>query len=492
MKTAAASLSLILLTSLFLAATIFAQQPTTGELQLGTISGRVLDANGRPAPSVSIKPLFYRTANDGTRTLTSLRGTLTNDRGEFRLFDLRPQSYFINYSNTILRNSGMSEPDLVSLETSDRSGSSQGLYPGVRAFEHAVSVEIRNGDEVHLKDIILTPIRYGSIRIRVTNPVGESAKDVQFGLNLSTPQISYSATGTTTSIGLSAPMGATFHLNPGATVEREYWPTQPGRHELTIGWKNAENKVESLVGQVEFDGASVVIDAITAKPERKLGVRVLMENADDTLQPVEGLYVVFGGSNASGLTYFVNSTQLRPRPGTTPRLLTGADGTADLPVAAGRYDITTLSFDSPPALPDRYLSSASQGNRDVLTEGVVVSDQDVFVEIRMRTGAATVTGNVRDSESRPIAGAEVALFPEGALNASKLISLRKTAISKSDGSFEMTAIKPGTYNLYAWKAFGNAYRDPAFMKKYEGKGTPVTILEKGRTSVTLQVLDGQP
>jgi hypothetical protein len=458
-------------------------------LPLGTISGRILDANGRPAPRVRVVTLFYRTVTDGASTLASLGAIATDDLGEFRLFDLRPGRYFINYSNSIMRGS-MTEPDTVSMDTRAGSGSSQGLYPGVLRFDQALSVEVRGSDDIRLRDIVLTPVRYGSVRIRATNPPGESAKDVRFGFALSTPRISYSTIGSAvTGIGLSAPTGPVSRLDAGAMVETEYWPTQPGRYQVSVGWKNAENKYETLTRWLEFDGSSITLDATTAKPERKLSVRVLVENADGTTKPVEPIYVVFADSGVGRWTYHLNPTEMRPGGASDTRLLTGADGTGNIPLGPGRYELTTLSYVAGPGPADRYATSVRQGDRDVLAEGLVISDKDELVEVRMRSGAATIMGTVRDSRNQPVANAEVALVPQGAWSASRFINLRKLVVTRGDGSFQMTTVNPGTYGIYAWKAAGNPYRDPLFLKKFEGKETRVVVEPTRRISLDLKTLD---
>jgi hypothetical protein len=90
-----------------------------------------------------------------------------------------------------------------------------------------------------------------------------------------------------------------------------------------------------------------------------------------------------------------------------------------------------------------------------------------------------------------VANAEVALVPEGSWSASPSINLRKTVLTKEDGSFEIAAVIPGTYKVFGWKAAGNPYRDPLFLKKFEGRETQVRVEPAGRVSLELRILDEQ-
>jgi 5-hydroxyisourate hydrolase-like protein (transthyretin family) len=84
--------------------TITANQTTEVKLSLspyGGLSGRVLEPKGSPAVGVVVEVL----RRAGEPALQSLNEALTNDRGEYRLFDLRPGEYYlvVNPERTRLR-----------------------------------------------------------------------------------------------------------------------------------------------------------------------------------------------------------------------------------------------------------------------------------------------------------------------------------------------------------------------------------------------------
>ena len=65
-------------------------------LQAGaSIAGRILDANGRPAPLLTVSALRQPTGRDMTTVVTTAPMAQTNDRGEFRLDDLDAGNYLV-------------------------------------------------------------------------------------------------------------------------------------------------------------------------------------------------------------------------------------------------------------------------------------------------------------------------------------------------------------------------------------------------------------
>src|SRR3989442_262226 len=78
--------------------TLAAGQPAA-DIQLnmtltGSISGRVVDAVGRPMGTVEVKAM-KASYPEGRRLLTPVQSVLTNDLGEYRLFWLAPGRYYV-------------------------------------------------------------------------------------------------------------------------------------------------------------------------------------------------------------------------------------------------------------------------------------------------------------------------------------------------------------------------------------------------------------
>jgi hypothetical protein len=302
-------------------------------------------------------------------------------------------------------------------------------------MERASSIEVRPNEEFHLKDIILAPERYGSIAIRVNNPPGTEAKDIQIGFDLTTTEFYYPPDSFPWGENVGIPRGPTIRVDAGMSIERQYWPTQPGRYQVSVGWTNRDEEKEIISMAMDFDGTSLSRDITLARPEGKLTIRAILEKPDGALELLKQVCVDLGDFATSRVTYVVseNKGYLRiPPAGFLPSPKTGIDGSASLPFPPGRYDITAVYDDFGSTPENQYVASARQGNRDALIDGIVISDNEASVEIRMRAGAGKINGIVLDSQNRIVSRAQVALLPGAPLNASKLADLYKTTLTKSD------------------------------------------------------------
>jgi hypothetical protein len=63
--------------------------------QTGAVYGRITDRNGAPAANVEVRAL-KRTYQNGRRVLSSVKTVRTNDLGEYRLFWLPPDRYYLS------------------------------------------------------------------------------------------------------------------------------------------------------------------------------------------------------------------------------------------------------------------------------------------------------------------------------------------------------------------------------------------------------------
>ena len=449
--------------------------------RLSVVTGRLLDTRGSPVVGALAVPFWYRIVADGRKELTSSPGVKTDDRGVFRLFDLPPDRYLINFSEEA------PEAGTADLPASDRIPPA--LYPGVDDISKARYVEVKYGEETRLADTVLTGSGFGAIRIRLINRGGEPKENVRFALTpaslciITTTERSVSACG-----GPSVPFRAgagesPLSLQGGADIQKVYWPNQPGLYEVSVRWENRDNETATLVMNVDFTGQDSDVDIDLRRPRGSLTVRATMESPNGELVGVPGIDI--GLASATNVRYTAGTVV---RANLYPTATTASDGTAHFPMlAAGRYDLTFLRM----LPPDSYIAGIRQESRNALIDGIVVSEEDTSVEIRLRTRTAVLQGKVTDGFREAVPNAVVALLPEYPLNASKLTTpLRKAVATNPDGSFELSKITPGRYRLYAWSRIPSfAYLDPDFMKTYEERGIPIHFEEHGRQSLNVTILD---
>jgi hypothetical protein len=111
--------------------------------KIGIISGRLLDSNGQPAAAATVTAYRYQGTENGRQLMWTGR-ILTDDRGEFRLFDLAPGRYFLGFAgkgNTL----GNAVPDPLKMMPA--------LYARAETLSAAQLVEVQSGGETALGTI---------------------------------------------------------------------------------------------------------------------------------------------------------------------------------------------------------------------------------------------------------------------------------------------------------------------------------------------------
>ncbi|MDR3701166.1 MAG: hypothetical protein P4L56_16080 [Candidatus Sulfopaludibacter sp.] len=79
----------------------------------------------------------------------------------------------------------------------------------------------------------------------------------------------------------------------------------------------------------------------------------------------------------------------------------------------------------------------------------------------------------------------VTLAPKGGLAART--DLIRTAATADDGSFQMTGLAPGDYDVFAWESLDqNVARAPDFLKLFAARASTVSVQSAGAASVQLK------
>lgn len=134
--------------------------PGTQELTIpltpaGVISGRVTDQDGDPIAYASVEAMQY-TYQSGKKALRSISNERTNDRGEYRLFNLQPGRYYVR---AVLRSGGTAPT----------------FFPGTYDVAQATPLDALPGAELRSTDILLRQESVHSIAGRVLDSTGQPA-----------------------------------------------------------------------------------------------------------------------------------------------------------------------------------------------------------------------------------------------------------------------------------------------------------------------------
>ncbi len=428
------------------------QVPVTRLARHGVLTGRVFDSRNNPVASAEVTPYVVDDEKGGPG-FGRYPGTRTDDRGEFRLSGLTPNSYVLIFA----------------------SPAGTAFYPGVSEFSKADPIRLTSGKEIRLKDVVLSmPPKKGTIRVNVVNGPNEDAKDVTYTFANTTPEMEPAGLDGTLSFTFlrSRSPNLAVHLQPEESRPLTHEVSGIGGYRATATWKDPGGKIVSSSMETVFVGDDVVMNLELQTPQGRLSCRMLLDAEDGSSIPVSGVDV-----------------QLHPRIG---RHIAGctsqADGTSEVEALhTGRYDL--WSFMNAPA--DSYPASAVQNGRDVLTEGIDVSAHSSLIEIHFRRGAGIIRGVLRDREGRAVHGALVVAIPD--IRAPYEGGGRPLYSNQTDqdGGFEIRALRPATYKLAGWAAFDYALADKDFFKGVGEKGIAVTVDERGVVVQNLRALEEQ-
>jgi hypothetical protein len=138
---------------------------------------------------------------------------------------------------------------------------------------------------------------------------------------------------------------------------------------------------------------------------------------------------------------------------------------------------------------DWFMKSALNGGRDVNDAGISVNGGDVLLDLVASANGGVAEGVVVNDKGNPVPNAIVVAVPVTRMRG-RVDRYGKT-VSDQTGSFNLRALPPGDYTLFAWESVeGEEYYNPEFLKSYEGQGTSLHVAEGERKSLQLQVIAG--
>ncbi len=413
------------------------------------ISGTVFDEAGDPIPNLDVSAL--RRIGYGSKRTAGAGDATTNDRGEFRIFDLLPGTY-------VLSARPINNPQAPALRTSTGRPPEQFVatyYPGVTDLAGAAPVEVAAGQEVSGRDIQMR--RESVVRLRgrlAPLAPGISLRNVRVGLAPRDRQES----------------GAWFrdsHRAPGPDGAFEIGGVRPGSY---------------YVVAVRMDGRAQIAG--------RLPVEVGPSDLTDLLLPVGEALTV------AGVVRVESRNRVRLDGVRVSLALSDAMPTAQLnaPVQEnGSFRLEGVSRDAFrflfQNLPEGvYVKSVRAGGQEILEKGLDLSQLNAApqLEILLSAGAGAVEGTVR-VEDKPASDAYITLVPEP-MNPNRLYRYRAVPVDHT-GRFRIAGVPPGDYRIYAWEEQEVApAADAELPPEVTGKGVKVAVREGGREAVDLTVI----
>jgi hypothetical protein len=460
----------------------------------GSISGRILGADGTPAARVQVM-LFEASYQSGRRLLGLMQSAVTDDRGEYRLFYVPPGRYYIGarFEDPRKRN--------ISFRRYGQESGTETLA------EAPVTVSTTDTGDV-IEETFATVYFGGDTDPGSARPValasGSSVNGIDILLASGQPR-AFHVRGTIVDSNGAPAAGVTVRAIP-----RIWSPSMisPG---ITSD-ANGNFDIPGILAGVYYiratrAGRPVPMSAISlleVSNGNAEGVRLVL-NAGATTSGS----IVLEGRTASGQLPDISALRVNlvPEhpglPSSTPGALTGNAFTIAgiqpgdyrvsvspvLPVIAGPPYSTSSAV--PAAFQNMYVKSVRMGGEDVLERGVHLQGQPPReMEVVIGVDGGIVQGLVVDRRQQPVANAVVALVPAPTLR--RRTDLYKSAVTDVSGRFRILGLAPGDYRLFSWEYIEDGmWFDSDFLNTVETRGKSVRVSEGAAESVELAVL-GEP
>jgi protocatechuate 3,4-dioxygenase beta subunit len=409
------------------------------------IAGRVLDNNEEPVPGVLVYSV--RMGYDGRRRKSKpLEHSVqvTNDRGEYRLYGLPPDKYYVaafpleKLFNFDLFGHGSGGDASAPAPTEELATA---FYPGVADLGQAAVVELRPGEERAGIDIRYDYAPLVNVRGSLApNPACPGAAHFRMVREFD-------------DFGDYPKQEA---LDPEGRFELRGVPLGAWRVFASTNDCSTET-VSVQVGRSGADGVTLAL-----RPHVQVSGVVRMEGDP-------GFVFKGVGVRAEALEGdHGDSADSKP------------DGSFALKMEPRAWSIAVTG-----APPNAYIKSARAGETDVLDAGLNLAGGGApsRLEIVLSNAGAKVDATVLDDAGQPVAGVRVVLVPEPRRRAHG--RLFKDATTDGGGRISLTGIAPGDYKLFAWEDVEEeAYRDPEYLRAYEDRGEKISF-EEGETKRAL-------
>ena len=411
----------------------------------GVITGRITDDTGEPVAGASVSAMRPRYA-EGRRQLIQIgRAVETDDRGEYRLFDLAPGSYYVGASSS-----------LTSSVHGDALPFGSVYHPGTANPDEAQRASVKAGEVRSGTDILLQPIVLSKLSGVVVNaargaPITEGSV------------LTYSAGG-----GVSIAAA----VRPDGTFGIAGVP--PGDYSLVATGRDPDLSGD-LFGflPVTVAGGDVGGLSIQLTTGGRATGRIVFE--DTTTPPVLPAAITIFSDPVSRIGYGAG------RVGTIR-----GDWTFEL---TGQLGPRLLSVTR---LPQGWmLKAVTLDGRDVTDTPMVFAGTEEIagVHVILSNRTTKVSGRVTDERGRDVSDCTVVVFPEDRARWTWRSRFIATARPDFDGRFSITALPPASYLIVALEYLeeGDAF-DPGFLDLLRARAEKVTLDEGESRTIELKLL----
>lgn len=423
----------------------------------GVVEGRVADQDYEPLSRVIVTLSGYQTVQ-GERALTPVSRAQTDDRGQFRLFDIPPGSYFLSARQ------GGGVPSFARRGRRGQRGQSfpPTYYPGVPSPEQATEIEVSAGGEVGGFHLTLIESHTYRVSGRVLESDGSLAPSVRI-----------------MTVNRSAP--GQFSLRGGAGTDLQGTFTVagllPGKYRL-IARRGRGQEPQMASASVEVVDRDIRGLTLALGSGASITGRIVSENEEPTLnwrRVSVATRSAEGGRRGFGF-----------RGGGRPIEEDFSFRISNLP--GGLY---RLSVNLPPG--NHYVESIRAQGQDIIDRLIEMNDHDQLsgVEVRVSPNGCRISGVVQSEEDgKAVDGATVLVFAADPRQRGGFSRFTRTTQTDQAGRYSLEGLPPAEYLVCALAEHEPGREsEPQYLDGLEGESTTIDLSAGEMSSKTLVALE---
>ncbi len=404
---------------------------------LGAIAGRVLDDDGDPVRGAQVEAMAY-TYQAGKRRLSAVEQVSANDKGEFRLFGLRSDTFFLRAAGRNRRRFAPSD--------SIPGSSTPTFFPSTTDAAHASPIELAVGAQLRGLDIRLRSEKHYSVRGKLP----ELKQGVQRMLQI-------------------APRGGgdgSLYYSQGQDNETfVFMDLRPGSYVVTGTIVDGDKQT---VARQAVEVVNADVEGLTLNFVSPIEVSGSVRVEGTLRRPLDNLHVSLQGDSAVRMAQ--SSAEVK------------SDGSFVIPVVLP--DVYEIAIGP---LPGAYVKSIRFGDEEAPDGRIDLTKGSASVAVLLATDVGEVEGSVKKANGDPAARVRVTLIAYGShLGRTDLANF---GFADEQGKFHLRSVAPGEYKVFAWEDVpAGAPQDPEFRKPFEKQAVAVKMAPNGHETVELTAI----
>jgi protocatechuate 3,4-dioxygenase beta subunit len=444
----------------------------------GAITGRVLNEEGEPMQNVSVAALRYVYTIAG-RHLTEAKKATSDDKGEYRLFGLKPGSYLLladtapNFENGDVTGITIGTSRPAGAAKKEQKVYAPTYYQNEGSPDRAAPIVLKPGDE--------TRADFTLVRV--------SAHHISGKISGITPPKSDDKPDEAGCFVMANRQGSQFPVafaRVGKNSSFDIGPVAPGKYTISATQQSSDHAVsgskEVVVNAADVTGITIAL----AGGSRQIK-GVVRAESDTKIDYSKLLVVLVPAGDSEDSSESMDIVGLFQSGSATSEV--GKDGSFKLDISPSTKLYQLVLSARGTGLEDWFTSKVVAGGKDVLMSGFKITESEPrTLEVVVSDKGAAIEGTALNAEKKPFPNAEVIAVPSDPKLRKHFELIQKTTADQ-EGRFKLRGVRPGEYIAMALEyAEEQPFLEDRFLTQNSSQVQTIKAEAGGKQKIELQVI----